>query len=231
MLTEILNHLAAQVYAAGLHWGATMLDGSSEQKLVSFEPEDPNMGKLESLRMQIKWMYPHRVASQMPLLGSRITRVTNPLTGEVLVEKPAEYRTHMIQFHLYMKEKRVLQERTVFSIGTEFRDNQERLLGKLGMGATNYQIIVGGYARGFSTVYAPVNYPQSNTLDLHGIYQFQLTYPVLNSDPPEPAFIARKVTLIYGEPPEPPRDLTPLTATSTPIVLPPPAKIKRIGAP
>lgn len=231
MLEDVLNHMAGLIEAAGLRWGAALLDGSIEAKQVTFQPADPNHNRLENLRVGIEWMYPPRVPQRMPLFGNRTIKMANPLTGELLIEKPLEYRTRIIRVHLYMKETRAAQERTGFSLGTEFRYNENKLLAALGTTVRDYQILVGGTQRGFSTQYAPTNYPTSSTLDLHGVYPFELTYPILDPNAAEPAFVSRKITLVYGEAPVPARDLVPLTATAAPIVLPAPTKIKRIGAP
>jgi hypothetical protein len=228
MLERILNTIATRIEAAGLHWGTTIFDGSIEAKQTTFQPADPNHNRLENLRIGIEWMFAPRVPQRMPFFGNRKITLTNPLTGEVQVEKPLEYRTRQIRIHLYMKETRPESERTGFSLGTEFRNNENRLLAAMGLTVRDDVINVAGVARGFSTEYAPTNYPTSNTLDLHGVYPFEVTYPILDANAIEPAFISRKYTLIYGEPATPARDLEPLTATATPIVLPAPSKI-RIG--
>ena len=231
MLETVLNRIASIIEGAGLHWGATVFNGSTEAKQVTFQPADPNHNRLENLRIGIEWMYPARVPQRMPLFGNRQVSMVNQLTGELRIEKALEYRTRQIRIHLYMKETRPESERTVFSLGTEFRANENLLLAALGLSVRDYSVMVGGVARGFSTIYAPVNYPTSQTLDLHGVYPFELTYPILDPNAVEPAFVSRKYTLIYGEPATPARDLAPLTANATPIVLPTPSKIRIGGNP
>jgi hypothetical protein len=227
VLEIALNAIADAIEKTNLRWGSSLLDGSSDEKRVTIQPTDPNMDRFENLRIGIHWMFPPRTATRAPMYGDRVVRMVNPLSGEVMVEKGLQFKTRAIQIHVFVKETRTADKRVGFTVATELMRNEGRLLAMMG-DSKQWQVPdADGTLRGFLTQYTPINFPSTVKLELHGVYQFDLTYPVLDPNGQEPARIAR-VNLITGEPANQPRDLSDIAAPVTVATLPDPLPSTRV---
>jgi hypothetical protein len=199
MLAAALDFLSAQVEAAGLVFGVPF-DGSSEARRCTIGPVDPDHPREQGIMLGWSFASPVGDPLERPNLSPATITPINPATGAGELEPGLEWASRLVSLHVYLRETRPDHLRTGYDLPTGYLEVEGRILRALGKNRRDWQVVVNGKMRGFSTRFEGNPFVDEGTLAIHSVFQWRVTYPVTEGQEPIPVSAARRIHLVHGLP-------------------------------